>query len=138
MLYILPIFNPRHTHPSHQGKKKENQDRNTINYGRMQVTILLSYVLFLTLIDSLYKNLHQQLQFCAPNTFTKIICFILKQSFHLIQQSPASIPTIKVIGTCPPRSPRGSRNSHVNLKKRRICTVEFYEDLTVYIILNNL
>jgi len=33
----------------------------------------------------------------------------------------------------PPRSPRGSRNSHVNLKKRRICTVGFYEDLTVKI-----
>jgi len=35
----------------------------------------------------------------------------------------------------PPRSPRGSRNSHVNLKKKRICTVGFYEDPTVYIIL---
>ena len=34
--------------------------------------------------------------------------------------------------------PRGSINSHVNLKKRKICTVEFYEDLTVYIILKNL
>jgi hypothetical protein len=29
----------------------------------------------------------------------------------------------------PPRSPRGSRNSHVNPKKRRIYTVGFYEDL---------
>ena len=37
----------------------------------------------------------------------------------------------------PPRSPRGSRNSHVNLKKRKIYTVGFYEDLTVYIILKN-
>ena len=32
-------------------------------------------------------------------------------------------------------SPRGSRNSHINLKKRRICTTESYEDPTVYIIL---
>jgi len=30
------------------------------------------------------------------------------------------------------------RNSHINLKKRRICTVRFYEDLTVCIILKNL
>ena len=28
-------------------------------------------------------------------------------------------------------SPRGSRNSHINLKKRRICTVGYYEDLAV-------
>ena len=31
-----------------------------------------------------------------------------------------------------------SRNSHVNLKKRKICTVVFYEDLTICIILKNL
>jgi hypothetical protein len=30
-----------------------------------------------------------------------------------------------------PHSPRGSRNSHVNPKRRRIYTVEFYEDLKV-------
>ena len=28
-------------------------------------------------------------------------------------------------------SPRGSRNSHINLKKRRIFTIGFYEDLMV-------
>ena len=38
----------------------------------------------------------------------------------------------------PPHSPRGSINSHINLKKRKICTVGFYKDLTVYIILKNL
>ena len=31
----------------------------------------------------------------------------------------------------PPRSPRGSRNSHINLKKRKTYTIRFYEDLTV-------
>ena len=37
-----------------------------------------------------------------------------------------------------PRSSRESINSHINLKKRKICTIGFYEDLTVYIILKNL
>ena len=31
-------------------------------------------------------------------------------------------------------SARGARNSHINLKRKKICTVEFYEDPTVYII----
>jgi len=41
--------------------------------------------------------------------------------------------SIILIGKCykkPPRSPTGSRNSHINLKKRKIYTVRFYEDLT--------
>ena len=40
---------------------------------------------------------------------------------------------VPVIQQKPPRSPRGSRNSHFNPKKRRIYTFRFYEDLTVYI-----
>ena len=44
---------------------------------------------------------------------------------------------IKGVLKKPPRSSREPKNSHVNLKKRRICTVKFYEDLTVYIILKN-
>ena len=38
----------------------------------------------------------------------------------------------------PPCLPRGFRNSHINFKKRKICTVKFYENLTVYIIPNSM